>query len=79
MQFKLIPEYIHQYSIFCFCGWLDVAGPFHISGQTNLSLKTAFKIWTYTWNGENRLITIENFDMKLEFAYDYLGRLTHMW
>jgi RHS repeat-associated protein len=31
-------------------------------------------VWTYTWNGENRLIVAEKSDQKLEFAYDYQGR-----
>ena len=32
--------------------------------------------WSYTWNGENRLIKAENAasGMKLEFDYDYMGR-----
>ena len=30
--------------------------------------------WTYTWNAENRLISAEKPDQKLEFAYDYKGR-----
>ena len=30
--------------------------------------------WTYTWNGENRLIAAEKGTMRLEFAYDYMGR-----
>ena len=32
--------------------------------------------WTYTWNGENRLIRAVNSanGVKLEFAYDYMGR-----
>jgi len=32
--------------------------------------------WAYTWNGENRLIQAVNSatGMKLEFAYDYMGR-----
>ena len=30
--------------------------------------------WTYTWNGENRLIAAENSDTRLEFSYDFLGR-----
>ena len=34
-------------------------------------------IWTYTWNGENRLIKMEKSGVtKLEFAYDYIGRRT---
>ena len=30
--------------------------------------------WTYTWNGENRMIQAEKSDKKLEFVYDYMGR-----
>ena len=30
--------------------------------------------WTYTWNGENRMIQAESADKKLEFAYDFAGR-----
>ena len=30
--------------------------------------------WTYTWNGENRLISAENGDTRLEFNYDCMGR-----
>ena len=30
--------------------------------------------WTYGWNGENRLISAENGDTRLEFSYDYMGR-----
>ena len=30
--------------------------------------------WTYTWNGENRMIVAEKSDKKLEFAYDFMGR-----
>ncbi len=30
--------------------------------------------WTYTYNGENRLIEAQNADTRLEFAYDYMGR-----
>ncbi len=30
--------------------------------------------WTYTWNGENRMIAAEKSNSKLEFAYDYQGR-----
>ena len=29
---------------------------------------------TYGWNGENRLISAENGDTRLEFNYDYMGR-----
>ena len=30
--------------------------------------------WSYAWNGENRLISAENGDTRLEFNYDYMGR-----
>jgi len=30
--------------------------------------------WTYTWNGENRLVCAENDDTKVEMGYDYMGR-----
>ena len=30
--------------------------------------------WTQTWNEENRLIKAEKGSVKLEFAYDYMGR-----
>jgi RHS repeat-associated protein len=30
--------------------------------------------WTFTWNGENRLIAASNSTYQLTFAYDYLGR-----
>ena len=30
--------------------------------------------WSYGWNGENRLISAENGDTRLEFSYDYMGR-----
>ncbi|WP_176014686.1 RHS repeat domain-containing protein [Victivallis sp. Marseille-Q1083] len=30
--------------------------------------------WTQTWNAENRLIKAEKGTVKLEFAYDYMGR-----
>lgn len=30
--------------------------------------------WSYGWNGENRLISAENGDTRLEFNYDYMGR-----
>ena len=30
--------------------------------------------WTFTWNGENRLIAAESSDTRLEFSYDYMGR-----
>jgi RHS repeat-associated protein len=30
--------------------------------------------WTYTWNGENRLVKLESENQKLEFAYDCQGR-----
>ena len=35
---------------------------------------TSYNGWTYTWNGENRLIAAENSDIRLEFSYDYMGR-----
>ncbi len=30
--------------------------------------------WTYTWNGENRLVCAESDDTKVEMSYDYMGR-----
>ena len=30
--------------------------------------------WTYTWNGENRMVQAVNGNTKLQFAYDYMGR-----
>lgn len=30
--------------------------------------------WTQTWNGENRLIRAVKGNVKLQFAYDYMGR-----
>ncbi len=30
--------------------------------------------WTYAWNGEDRLASAEKDTLRLEFAYDYLGR-----
>ena len=30
--------------------------------------------WTQSWNGENRMIETINDDVKLQFAYDYMGR-----
>jgi len=30
--------------------------------------------WTYTWNGENRLVCAESGDTKVEMNYDYTGR-----
>ncbi len=30
--------------------------------------------WTFTYNGENRLVVAESSDTKLEFNYDYMGR-----
>ncbi len=30
--------------------------------------------WSYTWNGENRMIAAVNGDTRLKFAYDYMGR-----
>ncbi|OGV33631.1 MAG: hypothetical protein A2020_11095 [Lentisphaerae bacterium GWF2_45_14] len=33
--------------------------------------------FTYTWNGENRLIKAEYSDTRIEFTYDYMGRRTN--
>ena len=30
--------------------------------------------WTHVWNGENRLIETSKGSVKLQFAYDYMGR-----
>ena len=30
--------------------------------------------WTYTWNGEDRLVSATRGTTRLEFAYDYMGR-----
>lgn len=30
--------------------------------------------WTYAWNGEDRLVAASKGTLRLEFAYDYLGR-----
>jgi RHS repeat-associated protein len=30
--------------------------------------------WTYTWNGENRLVTASNATTVVNFKYDYMGR-----
>ena len=30
--------------------------------------------WTYTWNGENRMVQAVNGNTKLQFVYDYMGR-----
>lgn len=30
--------------------------------------------WSYTWNGENRMILAQTTTRKVEFAYDYMGR-----
>ena len=30
--------------------------------------------WTFTWNGESRLVKAENSAYKEEYAYDHLGR-----
>ena len=38
------------------------------------NLLTSGTGWTYTWNGENRLIAAENGDTRLEFNYDCMGR-----
>ena len=34
-------------------------------------------VWSHTWNGENRLIAAEKADKKLEFSYDYKGRMIY--
>ena len=31
--------------------------------------------WSYTWNGENRLINADNGTVSIDFEYDYQGRL----
>ena len=36
---------------------------------------TADGTWTYTWNGENRLVNADNGSISIDFAYDYQGRL----
>ena len=38
------------------------------------NLLTTGNGWSYTYNGENRLIQAENSDTRLEFTYDYMGR-----
>ena len=38
------------------------------------NLLTTGNGWSYTYNGENRLIQAENSDTRLEFTYDYTGR-----
>jgi len=35
---------------------------------------TANGSWTYTWNGENRLVGASNGAVVVSFAYDYMGR-----
>ena len=30
--------------------------------------------WSYTWNGENRMVQAVNGNTKLQFVYDYMGR-----
>ena len=30
--------------------------------------------WTYTWDGENRMVSAMNGSSRLEFGYDYMGR-----
>jgi RHS repeat-associated protein len=35
---------------------------------------TADATWTYTWDGENRLASMEKSKQRLEFKYDYQGR-----
>ena len=37
------------------------------------NLLTSGTGWTYTWNGENRLIAAENADTRVEMAYDCMG------
>jgi YD repeat-containing protein len=31
-------------------------------------------IWSYTWDAENRLIQVSNFQRRVSFSYDYMGR-----
>jgi RHS repeat-associated protein len=31
-------------------------------------------VWSYTWNGENRMISAQTTARRVEFAYDYMGR-----
>ena len=38
------------------------------------NMLTGIMGWCYGWNGENRLISAENGDTRLEFNYDYMGR-----
>ena len=38
------------------------------------NMLTGIMGWSYGWNGENRLISAENGDTRLEFSYDYMGR-----
>ena len=38
------------------------------------NMLTGIMGWSYGWNGENRLISAENGDTRLEFNYDYMGR-----
>ena len=45
----------------------------HVSIDTDGNMLTNGE-WSYTWNGENRLIVAEKSDMKLEFVYDFMGR-----
>ncbi len=39
-----------------------------------LSMKLSSGEWTATWDCENRLISLEKSDMRLEFKYDYMSR-----
>ena len=32
--------------------------------------------WTYTWNGENRMIQAVSDNTKLQFVYDYMVAIT---
>ena len=38
------------------------------------NMLTGIMGWSYGWNDENRLISAENGDTRLEFSYDYMGR-----
>ena len=60
-----------------FCAHKHLAGdlailPDHLDADGNLL--TTDDGWSYTWNAENRLIKAEQGTVKLEFAYDYMGR-----
>ncbi len=51
---------------------LKTPRPFTYDDDGNM---TSDAVWTYTWNGENRLTeAVKTNDKKLEFAYDYTGR-----